>query len=81
MSPKLIEMSEGNGSVADSDTDGGSDEASKDDESSGGGGKELSDEEENCGGGGGGGGKSSSGDGLFGFSDCSNCDDGDNTGF
>ena len=74
ISPKFIEISEGDKSDADAAADG----------TSGGGGgisegESSDDEEENCGGGGG---KSSSGGGDGGcrFSDSSNCDDGDNAG-
>ena len=66
ISPKLIETPDGDDS--DADGIGGGD-------GGGGGisGEDSSEEEENCGGGGG-------GDDGGGFSDCSNCDDGDNAG-
>jgi|688.fasta_scaffold1579170_1 hypothetical protein len=74
ISPKLIERPEGDDSEADGIDDGGG----------GGGisGEDSSEEEDSCGGGGGGGNSSSGGGGggVGGFSDCSNCNDGDNAG-
>ena len=91
ISPTPIETPEDKGDDSDADADAGSDGSggggggSLDGESAEGGGgisgDGSPDEEENCGGGGGGGNSSSGGeDELSGFSDFSNCDDGDKAG-
>jgi hypothetical protein len=85
ISPTPIDTPEDKGDDSDADAGGSGGGGSLDGESAEGGGGGISgddspDEEENCGGGGGG--NSSSGDGgeLSGFSDFSNCNDGDKAG-